>query len=100
MPTVHVSIGNSDGKLSHADWARFYSLVDLLVAEKAATHVHGRWHSLPATPYVNACWAVEIPDDQVEALKGQLGWLAQRFGQDAIAWLSGVTELIEAKEGF
>lgn len=94
MTTVHVSIGNTDGKLTHAEWADYYRLADELLTEVLTTQVYGRWHSLPATPYVNACWAVEIPDEHVDALKDALGRLAAKFRQDSIAWLDGQTEFI------
>lgn len=96
MTAVYVSIGNSDGKLSHAEWAAFYRAADELLTETVATQVYGRWHSLPATPYVNACWAVEIPDVHIEVFKGVLAELARAFRQESIAYLSGQTEFIGA----
>ncbi len=94
MTAVHVSIGNTDGKLTHAEWAEFYRLADELLTATVATATSGRWHSLPATPYVNACWAVEVPPEHVDALKGVLGELGRKFRQESIAWLAGETEFI------
>lgn len=94
MATVHVSIGNSDGKLSHIEWADFYGLVDELLGNNAEV-VYGCWHSLPATPYVNACWAVEIRNDLQRPVKELLGQLAGKFRQATVAWLAGETEFIE-----
>ncbi len=94
MTTVHVSIGNTDGKLSHAEWAEFFALVDELLTGHVDIEVFGRWHSLPATPYVNACWAVEIPDELADTVRIALGSLARGFRQDSIAWLAGHTEFI------
>lgn len=84
---VYVSIGNTDGKLSHEQWALFYSLTNELLTEVGLVQtVLGAWHSLPATPYVNACWAI-VPDPRhVPALRDALARLAARFNQDSIAW--------------
>lgn len=98
MTTVHVSIGNTDGKLSHAEWAEFYKLADELLTDTVTVQVYGRWHSLPATPYVNACWAIGVPEDLLDPLKFVLGELARKFRQDSIAWLAGETEFIAGKD--
>lgn len=93
MSTVHISIGNTDGKLTHAEWAGFGAAAHQLIV-CSAERVYGVWHSMPASPYVNACWAVEI-DPAVEALlKDDLARLARKYRQDSIAWLSGETEFI------
>jgi len=94
MTTVHISIGNSDGKLSHTVWASYWESVDKLLRVDAVTHVYGVWHSLPARQHVNACWAVEIQPEYVEVIKGELRRLARIFGQDSIAWLEGHTEFL------
>lgn len=96
MATVHVGIGNSDGKLSHAEWAEFWKLTNELLTEVGVTsQVYGVWHSLPARPYVNACWAVEVPDEHRDAVRAALRLLGGRYGQDSIAWLEGTTEFLE-----
>jgi len=93
--TAYVSIGNSDGKLSHAEWAEFYSQARELLTEIGVTsQVFGAWHSFPASPYVNACWAVEIPAAHVDAVKSALRALARRFRQDTIAFAVAETELL------
>lgn len=95
MTTVYVSIGNTDGKLSHAEWAEYHALATELLTATVTTAVYGAWHSLPATPYVNACWAVEVPLIHVVVLKGALRKLAARFRQDSIAWAEARTEFLE-----
>jgi hypothetical protein len=96
--SVYVSIGNSDGKLSPADWSRFYNEVDLVV-RGGASRVHGRWHSFPAEPFVNAAWCVEFPSDSViGAVKDELLLLAVKYQQDAITWdVADQTEFIGEK---
>jgi hypothetical protein len=84
---AYVSIGNSDGKLTHAEWAEFYTRADELLTKADATSaVYGVWHSLPATPYVNACWAVRIPAANVAAVCQALRKLAGEFRQDSVAF--------------
>lgn len=83
---AYVSIGNSDNKLTHDEWAQFYALTDELVRTTVTTRIYGAWHSLPAQPWVNACWAIDVPDEHVVALKSALRHLAKKFRQDSIAW--------------
>lgn len=94
MTTVHVSIGNSDNKLTHHGWAEFFQLVHELLTETVATQTYGVWHSLPAMPYQNACWAIEVPPEHVENLKEVLGLLLRKFEQESAAWLEGTTQFI------
>lgn len=102
MTTIYVSIGNTDGKLTHQEWSEYFRKVnDLLTESRAATAVYGVWHSLPATPYVNACWAVEIPAVNLEAAKDVLRTLARRYRQDSIAFATATTEFLsrDASQG-
>lgn len=97
--TAYVSIGNTDAKLSHAEWAEYVALVDELLTQVGVTSdVFGRWHSYPATPYVNACWAVAIPAVHVDAVKSVLMRLAAKFGQDSIAFAVAETEFLSPEE--
>ncbi len=97
--TAYVSIGNTDGKLSHAEWSNFYDFTsELLTDVGLTTQVFGAWHSLPATPYVNACWAVQIPAVHVDSVKGALRVLARKFRQDTIAFAVAETEFLSSEE--
>ena len=96
---VYVSIGNSDGKLSHAEWAEFYALAAELFspAQGFVKTIHGAWHSLPAQPWVNACWCVEF--DRITAMNAvmvALQALADKYRQDWIAWAVAETTVIGA----
>lgn len=100
---VYISIGNSDDKLSQADWSSF--VLDVDRAFDAAVHyegarAHGRWHSLPTEPWQNACWCAEWHGELahvVEALKRKLASIARAYRQDSIAWTeASTTELIGA----
>lgn len=93
--TVYISIGNSDDKLTQAEWATFYRVTNLGIRDEAE-HVHGQWMSEPASAWQNACWCVEVADRNVLRLRLTLAELAQRFRQDTIAWAEATTEFIKA----
>lgn len=98
--TVYVSIGNSDNKLTRAEWAEFYRLTAELLAPATGftTAIHGAWHSLPAQPWENACWCVEIQrPSAIEAVQVGLQALADKYRQDWIAWAVAATTVIHAK---
>lgn len=83
---VYVSIGNSDDKLTQAEWSDFYWGVDEKI--RAATGIiHGAWQSVTSARWQNACWCIEIelPATQ-EYLKYQLRTWAAKYRQDSIAW--------------
>lgn len=91
---VVIAIGNSDDKLSQAAWAEFQARVHRFV-ETAGERIHGRWASLPDAPWQNAAWSFDVTEDSAaEWLRGELASLADRYGQDSIAWTEGQTEFI------
>lgn len=95
--TVHIAIGNSDDKLTQADWAEFVRHVDNAV-RGASGVVHGAWHSLPNAQWQNAAWAFQsIGGASRVALRKALADLAVRYRQDTIAWNESITEFIYAK---
>lgn len=97
---AYISIGNSDDKLTQAEWARYFSAVAFAVqraAESPGAAVHGQWASEPASAWQNACWALQLPTNpvSVEHLKMRLAELAVDFRQDSIAWaVAPTTEFI------
>lgn len=54
-----ISIGNSDDKLSQAEWSRFVTEVRDTF-QYYDIQIHGEWFSLPDKPWQNANWCVEI----------------------------------------
>jgi hypothetical protein len=92
VTTVYISIGNSDDKLSQADWSSYVLDVDRAFEQAVryeGARVHGRWYSLPTEPWQNACWCAEWHEDLahvVEALKRKLINIASDYRQDSIAW--------------
>lgn len=90
MITVYISIGNSDDKLTQAEWAAF--LIDTHKALADATKdFHGSWFSHPGAPWQNACWCIEIADGVASKLKDALRRVAANYRQDSIAWAEAPT---------
>lgn len=91
---VHVAIGNSDGRLSLAEWSAFIISVRGTVRH-FADQIHGEWYSAADSRYQNACFAFE-PKDHGSAveLRQRLADLANEYRQRSIAWLEGETEMI------
>lgn len=84
MITVYISIGNSDDKLTQAEWAAYYRDVNLAIRGYVGS-VHGQWVSEPASAWQNACWCIEI-GDTVGGLRNSLADIARQYRQDSIAW--------------
>ncbi|WP_367139374.1 hypothetical protein [Saccharothrix sp. HUAS TT1] len=85
LPTVYVSIGNSDDRLTQAQWSR-YAEQFVQTVRRHAVRVHGEWFSAPTAPWQNACVAFEIDLDGQAALRRTLTALRAEFHQDSIAW--------------
>ena len=83
--TVYVSIGNSDDKLTQQQWAAFVSDFGICM-RLHASEIYGEWYSLPDAPYQNACMAVAVNPQVVDALRDQLTQIRKHFNQDSIAW--------------
>ncbi|MGH6657597.1 MAG: hypothetical protein ACRDVE_20620 [Actinocrinis sp.] len=93
--TVYVSIGNSDNKLTQAQWAEFCRrTLDFLQGEALA--VHGVWYSATDAPYQNAAICFEInAEQQATPIKEVLQRLALAYHQDSIAWATAQTEFLQ-----
>lgn len=92
--TVHLSIGNSDGKLAQPEWADYYAETDAMV-RAYAVKVFGAWVSLPTSPYQNACWAFEMhPAEDWLLFQRRIARLAKKWGQDSIALNRSETQFV------
>lgn len=91
--TVVVQIGNTDNKLTQADWANFYNRCNNLVSDYGIVHFSGT--SLPNSPWQNACFVIEM--SSMDDLYYQLGILAKSFKQNNIALTIGDTEFVKAR---
>jgi hypothetical protein len=91
---VYISIGNSDGKLTAEQWQQYRDLTHELLTEVGVTAaVHGAWQSF-VPKYVNACWCVEVAPEHEDAVKDTLRQLAEKFGQESIAYAVAETEFL------
>jgi hypothetical protein len=82
---AYISIGNSDDKLSQAEWSSFWNdtRAELI---GAGAQFHGQWVSPGTDAWQNACWCVELNDKIVSELKANLSHLTEQYRQDSIAW--------------
>ncbi len=92
--TVYVSIGNSDDKLSQADWAHLLARVQAEIHE-AASAIHGEWYSAPDARWQNACFCADLDLPSVPYLKDALRLACAEFGQESIAWADAETTFIK-----
>ncbi len=94
MSVHYITIGNGDDRLSQRRWASFMYDVGTLLAGQAE-RVHGEWVSAADAPWQNACWCIEDPTpDTITTIRDRLAELADEYGQDSIAWVTGDTEFI------
>lgn len=95
---IYVSIGNSDNKLTQAEWANYWRDVNATILVYNYV-MHGVWHSEPTSEYQNACWGFELLSNaSPERLKHRLGVLAYRYKQDTIAWAEAETTFVQPVE--
>lgn len=94
MTTVYISIGNSDDKLTQADWAQFCTDVSSLDYIFELTR-HGNWYSNTASRFQNACFCFEIDDDDdLPAIKDCLVALSMKYNQESIAFAIAKVEFL------
>jgi hypothetical protein len=87
---VCIQIGNTDDKLSQAEWSNFCHRV-LALCESAGT-VHFSGGSSTDLPWQNYCVCVEC--EFCLELKGQIELTRKRFGQESVVWLEGNAEFV------
>lgn len=93
MKTVVVGIGNSDDKLSQAEWSRF--VLDTGTTMTVYTkQVHFAGYSSGDNPWQNACWMADIKEDNIPYLRERLADLTEIYNQDSIALIVGETEFV------
>ena len=84
--TVAVLIGNSDDKLSQAEWAQFVrSVLDTVCG--SADKVHFEGHTPQASPRQSVAVVFEISTDKRHQLQRDLKDIKREFRQDFIAWV-------------
>ena len=93
MKTICIQIGNSDDKLTQAQWAEFVRLVKLHVT-RYCRELHFSGASANWEPWQNASWVFTCDDNAVDDFKVVLTALRKEFKQNSIAWLEGETRFI------
>lgn len=89
--TVYISIGNSDDKLTQAEWSAYVrdllSLVDWVTDDPTdGGRLYGVWFSATDSPYQNMCVCLDPAPDWLGNFRKRLGELAAKYRQDSIAW--------------
>lgn len=93
MTTTVIQIGNSDDKLTQAQWARFIKTVDGVV-KTYASQIHFSGTSHPAVEWQNAAWIFEIEETPSLRLYDDMKVLCEMFNQDSIACTEGKTIMV------
>jgi hypothetical protein len=83
--TVHVSIGNSDNKLTQQEWSQFVTRTSAVV-DRFAVQLYGWYFSLPDAPWQNAMCQVLVKINDLPDMRAQLTELRRQFKQDSVAW--------------
>jgi hypothetical protein len=84
---VYISIGNSDDKLTQAEWHN-YVIAMLARIKPLAVRAHGEWFSDPMAAWQNACWCLEFTPGSAELSEARevCTEIRKEFRQDSIAW--------------
>ncbi len=90
MTTIIIQIGNSDDKLSQAQWSHFFKRVDNAVRRRSH-QVHFSGASDPSQEWQNAAWVMEIDEEKSLHLWDDMKVIREMFNQDSIAWTEGKT---------
>lgn len=91
---VYLSIGNSDDKLTQAEWSQF---VSHMAAELNSwtCQIHGTWFSRPDDPWQNANWCLEFIDEaHMNQARAEVIRIRRYWRQDSVAWAVAEPEFI------
>lgn len=93
---ILIQIGDSDDKLTQAEWAEFIGTVRRLVVQAGpAVIIHGEWFSAPDSRWQNANWCIQVDNPNIRnALRLGLIQIREKFRQDSIAWTQGEVTFI------
>ena len=90
MKTITIQIGNSDDKLTQAEWASFVRTMRSSILDSAHT-VHFFGAPMNWENWQNAAWVIAIEEDRIPILKQEIIKVRQEFKQDSVAWTEGET---------
>ena len=89
-----MSIGNSDDKLTQAEWSEFITEIAVEV-HGGAKAVHGAWFSGPSSRWQNAAWCIEFETGAAaQVAKERITRVRKKYRQDSVAWAVAETEFI------
>lgn len=91
--TIVIQIGNSDDKLSQAEWAQFVEAVAYAV-NAYALEVHFNGFSPPQEKWQNAAWVAVCDEAATLELGRELKRTRAHFRQDSVAFTIGDTKMI------
>jgi hypothetical protein len=103
---IIVAIGNSDNRLTQAEWSAFWHECNALVhgaTTYAGTRLYGTWLSPANAPFQNAGWSLAFEIDMLplsRELQRSLRDVLRTYRQDSMAWTVGETQLIPAAPDF
>lgn len=94
--TMVIQIGNSDNKLSQADWSRFVSEIDELISDhrhQNHTQIHFRGGSSWDSQWQNACWVIDHIANY-STFEKRITQIRKKYLQDSVAITYGETEFV------
>ena len=92
MKTITLQIGNSDDKLTQAEWCEFVTAIGSIVAAYCKD-VHFAGAPPANAPWQNFCWVLAIEDDELvtSAFQRQITDCRKKYQQDSAAITEGKT---------
>ncbi len=93
MATVVIQIGNSDDKLSQAEWSEFVSYVRDAVGQYSE-QIHFDGGSKIDAPWQNVCFVSEVLSDRHDQLMDELRRHRKVYRQESVAVTVGETEFV------
>lgn len=92
--TITIQVGNSDNKLSQAQWADFCNIIQSEIVISGGI-IHFSAPSVGWANWQNAAWVFEIENDpRLSLLKQSISVIGKANQQDSVAWTEGITEFV------
>ncbi len=93
MKTITVSIGNTDNKLTQAQWSEFVEHVNKAVLA-FAKNVHFFGGSANWMPWQNVAWILDCEDEKIFVFKETITFRRMQYNQESACFLESVSEFI------
>jgi hypothetical protein len=87
MKQVFISVGNSDNKLTQAQWSEFVQRIGRII-EDYATQVYPFAEAAMLAPSP-AAWLIDCTDYMAPSLKNALTECRQKYDRCVVTWLEG-----------